>query len=112
MGKHKDYTRYSNQPKTEVTPAVIEEPVVLSEQEPESVVSKTIENVYGIVEDCKMLNVRECPSIKAPIVSIIAAGNVVRVIEEESTDEFYKVHVELDNYGVDGFCMKKFIRLV
>ena len=111
MSKHKDYTRFSNQPKTEVTPAVVEAPVEIPVEEPE-VVTEVVENVYGIVDDCKALNVRERPSTKAPIVSIITAGNAVRIIEEESTDEFYKVHVEMDNCSVDGFCMKKFIRLV
>lgn len=112
MGKHKDYTRYSNQVKTEVTPAIVEEPVEITAEEPEVVLDEVVEAVYGIVEGCKMLNVRERPSIESPIISIVAAGNVVRIVEKESTDEFYKVHVDLDNCGIDGFCMKKFIRLV
>ena len=116
--KHKDYTRYSNQVKVEEVPAVIEATPVVDEavapEEPIEVLTPDAPNeaVYGIVEDCKMLNVREAASTNAKIISVIPAGTVVRIIEEESTDEFYGVYVENDNVDFDGFCMKKFIRLV
>lgn len=116
--KHNDYTRFSNQAKTEATPAVITEevdvevtPAVITEEV--APVEDTIDYaVYGVVEGCKMLNVRQEGNINAPIISIIAAGNVVRIIEEESTEDFYKVDITNESVSFDGFCMKKYIRLI
>lgn len=115
--KHKDYTSYSSHTKVEVTPAVVEEtPVVevATSEEPIEVLTPNTpdEAVYGIVEGCKMLNVRSAGHANAQIISVIPSGTIVRIIEEESTDEFYGVYVENDNVDFDGFCMKKFIRLV
>lgn len=112
--KRRDYTRYSNPVKAETTPAVIEEPVTVTPEEQTEIETVDVPNVavYGIVENCKALNVRESGDIEAPIISVIAAGNVVEVFEDESTEDFYKVHVENDTVQFDGFCMKKFIRLV
>lgn len=117
MSKHNDYTRFANQSKVEETPAVVEEPVdIIEEQfpveEPEIVENEVNEAVRGIVEGCKMLNVREAPNAKASVISIIAAGNIVDIIEEESTEDFYAVNVEVGGVEFDGYCMKKFIRLV
>lgn len=117
MSKHKDYTRFANQPKVEETPAVVEEPVDIVEEEimveePEIVEPEINEAVYGIVDGCKALNVREAPNTKAAILSILAAGNVVHIIEEEFTEDFYAVNVEVGGVEFDGYCMKKFIRLV
>lgn len=118
--KHRDYTRYSNTNpvKAEETPVAVEETTVdipeevAPVEETETVENETGMAVYGIVEGCKALNVREAPSTNAAIISVIAAGNVVQIIEDESTDEFYGVHVENDGVDFDGFCMKKYIRLV
>lgn len=116
--KHKDYTRYSNQVKVEEVPAVIEVTPVVEEavapEEPIEVLTPNAqkEAVYGIVENCKMLNVREAASTHAKIISVIAAGNVVEIIENESTEDFYKVRVDNEKFGFNGFCMKDYIRLV
>lgn len=117
MSKHKDYTRYSTQGKVEgVEEVVIEESVDVPEEipveEPEVVENEIGEAVYGIVENCKMLNVREAASTHAKIISVIAAGNVVEIIEDESTENFYKVRVDNEKFGFNGFCMKDYIRLV
>lgn len=107
--KHKDYTRYSNPVKVEEIPVVVEETPVVDEA---PAIEESNEAVYGIVEGCKMLNVREAPNTKAAVVSIIAAGNCVNIVEEESTEDFYAVNVEVGGVEFDGYCMKKFIRLL
>ena len=120
MSKHKDYTRYANQVKTEVTPAVVEEIEAIEEiEEIDDIVEEEniedlveVEPKCGVVDYCKMLNVREWGEANAPIISIIAAGTTVEIVEEESTEDFYGVHVDNDGIEFDGFCMKKFIRLI
>lgn len=117
MSKHRDYTRFANQTKAVETSEIIEENVDIIEEEilveeSDVVENEVVEDICGIVEGCKALNVREAPSTKASIISILAAGNVVHIVEEESTEDFYAVHVEVGGVEFDGYCMKKFISLM
>lgn len=65
--------------------------------------------VTGIVFNCKKLNVREEASTAADVVCVIENLATVLIDEAESTEDFYKVCTES---GAEGFCMKKFIKLV
>lgn len=62
----------------------------------------------GLVSNCKKLNVREKPTIEAPVVCEIVCQTEVMIDEKESTEEFYKVYTAA---GIEGFCMKKFIAI-
>ena len=84
-------------------PDEIEDEVI---DEPEDVFTVTL---TGIVFNCPKLNVREEPSTAADIVCVIDNLATVLIDEEESTEDFYKVCTE---NGAEGFCMKKFIKLV
>ena len=62
----------------------------------------------GIVTNCKKLNVREKPTVEAPVVCEIVCQTELMIDEKESTEEFYKVCTAA---GIEGFCMKKFIAI-
>ena len=64
------------------------------------------EMLEGVVANCVKLNVRNAPNANAPVVCTIPRGTEVEVIEEESTDEFYKVYTAS---GIEGFCMKQYV---
>ena len=61
----------------------------------------------GLVSNCK-LNVREKPTVEAPVVCEIVCQTELMIDEKESTEEFYKVCTAA---GIEGFCMKKFIAI-
>lgn len=72
----------------------------------EEVAPKT--ETLGEVIDCYKLNVRKKPNIKANVITEIAKGTKVIVDVDGSAKDWYKVTVSA---GVEGFCMKKFIKL-
>ena len=68
---------------------------------------KTNEEVkIGVVANCNKLNVREKPTVEAPVVCEVVCQTELMIDENESTEEFYKVFTMS---GLEGFCMKKFI---
>lgn len=69
---------------------------------------ETEEIKIGLVSNCKKLNVREKPTVEAPVVCEIVCRTELMIDESESTDEFYKVFTAS---GLEGFCMKKFITI-
>ena len=75
-------------------------------------VSETNDEIEGIkiglVSNCKKLNVREKPTVEAPVVCEIDCQTELMIDEKESTEEFYKVCTAV---GIEGFCMKKFIAI-
>ena len=62
----------------------------------------------GVVVDCVKLNVRKSPAADATILAEIPVGTKVQIIDKESTKDFYHVWTAT---GIDGFCMKKFIKV-
>lgn len=60
----------------------------------------------GIVAGCSKLNIREEPKTDSAIISEISCQAEVIIEEAESTEDFYKVCTP---FGVEGFCMKKYI---
>ena len=128
---NKHYTQYSkfsgeepmlvNDPELEVEDTVeekVDEPIegqiVIPEVEPELVSdpepSVEPENrKFGKISNCKKLNVRKLPSRDAEIVSELIEGSEVMIDEKESTALFYKICTE---HGIEGYCMKNFIKVV
>lgn len=70
--------------------------------------ASTPNKVLGIVANCDSLNVRLEPSIEAEIVSILRDGDEVIIIQDQSTETFYKVNTAA---GVAGYCMTTYIAL-
>lgn len=71
-------------------------------------IEESINSITGIVSDCKKLRVRNAPGLDSDVICEIEAGSIVEIDEVNSTEEFYKVCTET---GIDGYCMKKFIKV-
>ena len=84
----------------------VEETVAVETPVVEEPVAVPAEPVYGAVV-CDKLNVRKKPAISAEVLIKINKGTKVKIDQEKSTKEWYKVVTK----GVDGYCMKKFIEL-
>ena len=128
---NKHYTQYSkfsgeepmlvNDPELEVEDTVeekVDEPIegqiVIPEVEPEPISdpepSVEPENrKFGKVNNCEKLNIRKLPSRDAEIVSELIEGSEVMIDEKESTALFYKICTE---HGIEGYCMKNFIKVL
>ena len=61
---------------------------------------------FGLVANCKSLNIRAEASVDAGIVSILREGAEVVIDEEASTEEFFKVTT---GAAVEGYSMKQYI---
>lgn len=83
----------------------VEGQLTIPEVEPESITESIVLKI-GKVSDCKKLNVRKFPDTSATLVGVIDEGAEVMIDKDASTLMFYKVCTE---YGVEGYCMKKFI---
>lgn len=68
---------------------------------------KPEEPVMAVVTDCQKLNVREEPKADAKVIEKIDVNSEVMIDMTESTDEFYKIHTAS---GLEGFCMRKYIK--
>ena len=104
----------------EVTPEVIPEAVaaIPEIQRVAKVAEVTIlepeapaepEAVNGVVYNCTKLNVREKPAAGSRVVSIIDADSELTVTTDESFGNFYKICTAS---GVEGYCVKDYVRLV
>lgn len=62
----------------------------------------------GFVTNCERLNIRKEPTVESDVETVIDKDTKIRVYEEESTDDFYRVSVK---DSVVGFCMKKYIKI-
>lgn len=65
----------------------------------------------GVVSGCKKLRVREKASVNSELLLIIDEGTELQVdlSNDNQSAEFYKVIVPS---GIEGYCMKEFIKLV
>ena len=85
---------------------------ILSTDEEEENNDKDITSInttdFGEVTDCLKLNVRSCPSNTSEIVAVIPVKTTVLVDIFNSIEDWYKVYLV---EGIEGFCMKKYIRL-
>ena len=89
----------------EETAETIEEPVV------EEAIEETSEEiqleVIGTVEGCELLNVRSKPEESAEVITIIPVDSIITVSDVDASPDFYKVLIG----DLEGFCMKKFIKI-
>lgn len=113
----KDYTKFSNNKVVNNKSEEIQNGVQDVEIKIEEMVNETIEeaveenrkDILGVVVDCDKLNIRKGPSINADIVCMIDASTNLIVDYESSTDEFYKICTYA---GIEGYCMKKFVKIL
>lgn len=116
---NKNYKNYNSisaaKPAEEVIEAVeakTEEPTPVAEEvkpEPTPVVKPEPKQLTGNVAGCAKLNVRKEPNKDAEILAVINEGTEVVINKIKSTMDFYSVCTAA---GIDGYCMKKFIKPV
>lgn len=99
----KDYTKFSK-------PSLHEEKADKKEtkrEEPTEPTESTKDEPKTIIGNvtAKRLNIREKPDIGSSILCV-AEANSELMIEEDASDEWFKVCTVL---GVEGYCMKKFV---
>ena len=133
MSKKLDYTRYSKEQgkskepvksvetvteEIQIEEPVIEEPKIEEPKIEEPVIEEPKieepkieepEPIIGIVTDCIKLNVRELPDMHAEVLGIINVATELVIIEDESTEDFYKI---CTSAGLEGYCMKKFVTIM
>lgn len=109
-----NYTKFSEEKKEEAAVnTATEEKEVMAPPPVDEPASKNVEDanepkeVMGIVVNCDRLRVRGKASKNAAVLKIIDKNSKVKIIDSESSDEFYKVQIA----GITGFCMKEFITL-
>lgn len=110
MSKH-NYTNYSKKNRNS-DEAVVPMSMRASMPEPEKTpdVNDTTDSgsIYGVVDNCRRLNVREKPSVEAEILTALKAGSEVRLLKDEMENGFYKICTAS---GLEGYCMCEYIVL-
>lgn len=87
--------------------AVMEDNAKHYPEQPASAQEENTNIFYGIVTNCKQLNVRREAQKRADnVLCIISAGDVLEIDKDRSTNAWFYVTTA---DGVDGYCMKEFI---
>ena len=105
-----NYNKMYKQTNVETTVPSFDEPKVAEANATEAVKEEP-KFKFGMVANCDRLNVRRTPSLKADIVTVLEANSVVKVFEDKSARDFYKISYETEEAVVKGFCMKQYIEL-
>lgn len=84
------------------------EPAEIKMESPKIETPKTTKHASGVVFDCTKLNVRSDPSIDADILAVLNANSEVEIDLAKSTKEWFKI---ITAAGIDGYCMRKFIKV-
>ena len=105
----KKYTNYSKMVKETIPETVAESEINENledsyELEPDN----KAKDIYGMVTECKKLNIRIEPDINSKVVCTVDCGSRLIISDDESTNDWYKVCVE---NGAEGYCMKKFVKV-
>ena len=121
MSRH-NYTQYSkNNENTEISPEIEAElKTSITEAEETNEPTTTVatpdpipepepqpEPVFGTVANCTKLNIRKNPAAGATVVCVLDAGTKLEIDVTRSTSDWFKVSTVS---GVDGYCMRKFIK--
>lgn len=68
--------------------------------------------IPAVVVNCAKLRVRKAPDVEADIYGTIEKGTELTVDNgEETHGDFYKVYTVINDVLIEGYCMKKFIKL-
>ena len=99
---------------------VVNENINSTEEVANEFVDETVENssketteedivleVLGVVTGCNLLNVRSKPEPNSEVLTIIPTDSVITISDVNASQDFYKVLVG----NLEGYCMKKFIKI-
>ena len=78
------------------------------EQETNEAANASEEPIIGVVVGCANLNVREEASVDSEIISVLEEGDEIMVNDVDSFEDFYGVCTAS---GIEGYCMKKYIKV-
>lgn len=103
-----------------VTPEVeITETKEVSIEDVDPVVEDATENIpeeiaeviedKGMVQNCKSLNIRQEPNVKAKIIGVVFKGDFLLIDHDRDTDDFYGIK---SPNGAEGYCMKAYIGII
>lgn len=111
MSKHNNRrTNYSNNKIEMAEEAVVE--AVEAVEEVEEVEHEEIKiesaKIFGNVFDCTKLNIRSEPSLDGEIICTVPVSTEVEIDSEKSTNDWFYIYTDT---GIEGFCMKKYIRV-
>ena len=94
-------------PKDEILSAPVNAEIKPETETTEKVQTSEEMKIVGTVYGCERLNVRALPSKTSEVVTEIRKETTVDIIEDGSTDDFYRIKLP----GVEGFCMKRYIKV-
>ena len=63
--------------------------------------------VLGVVTGCNLLNVRSQPEADSDVITVIPIDSIVTISDINASQDFYKVLIG----DLEGYCMKKFIKI-
>lgn len=106
MAGKKNYNKISTEAKTDEKIVDVAEEVVTEAVETTETVANPEES-FGIVCNCKKLNVRKKADVESKVIKILSEGDEVGIIGRKDKT-FYEV-ITAD--GTKGFCMKKYIKI-
>ena len=98
MANKKNYNKISTENANAAE--VVEKPQVVEKVEAEIV-------RQGVVVNCTKLNIRTKPNASASVKQVVEVKTKVTILED-ANNEFYKVKL---SGGVEGYCMKSFIKI-
>lgn len=104
--KRKNYNKMYDSEDRQVEPEEVIEPIDEVVEQP--VVETEPETVTGIVVNCIKLNVREQMNTGSSILCVLPVSSEVKVIANEVHDDWCHVFTAS---GVEGFCMKQYIKI-
>lgn len=109
----KNYSKFYNSEAKEPIVEEVKEPIAEAIVETEEVVEEPVEKkpvnkpVYGYVNDCSRLNIRKAPNINSAPLCVVDVNTKLVINESNSTADWYSV---VTPSGVEGYCMRKFVR--
>lgn len=103
MAGKKNYNKISTEAKTDEKIVDVVEEVVT--ETTETVANP--EESFGIVCNCKKLNIRKKADVSSKSIGILELNDEVGIVDD-SDKTFYEIVTEK---GVHGYCMKKYIKI-
>lgn len=71
-------------------------------------IGAAVEPKFGIVSNCKKLNIRVEPNIESEILCVVDAGDRLMIDPANSDEGWLNVFI---NAGIEGFCMKEYVEI-
>ena len=67
-----------------------------------------VSRIFGEVISGVTLNIREKPALTSRILSVIESGEKLEILHDDENSEFYRI---CTSFGLEGYCMKMYVKL-